>query len=234
MLAFFTAISSIVAIISIIISIITYKENNKWAAKANKSAELSNRLAELSNGLQEELVRIQARDHILNWNDIENYVKMILKKMNVDNFIPDCIITPFVRDAIVASMLSQEISKTVLINTIPIYVGMLVYKDIDEEFKIDGFDVMPLPNSEKIPKKTYMVIQNKLSIKPSNKILLLRDHTASGISLNTMKENLISKYSLESDNIRTACIAYSESIRHKINYFCFSSSDVWFPWDKNI
>ena len=218
---FITVITCISAVTSLIISIIAIKRNNSWAAKAHLSSETSNKL-------QEELVRIQAGERFLNWHDIEKYISVILQKMKEDNFVPDCIVTPAKRDSIVAFLLSQAFHETV-----PIYLCMLVHKENSEDLNFEGFDVHLL-SQDRVSARVYMYVQQSLPVKSSDKILIVRDHTASGISSKILSDNFISKYKVKPENIKVACIACSEGTRHMPNYFCFHSNKIWFPWGKNI
>ena len=232
----FTGISCFAVMISAVIAFIATKKNNEWAAKANKYQEdllciqaKASKYAELSNCLQEELIRIQAGERFLDWRDIEKNVSIIIKKMNEDNFVPNYVIASFERDAIVAFMICRELKER-----IPIFVGMLAIVNVNEEVHYDGFEAKILSNTRKKSGKTYLLVQEKLPIKSCDKILIVRDHITSGISINTLTDYFVEKYDLNPNNIKAACIACPAGVRHVPDYFCFHSDRIWFPWGKNL
>jgi len=208
-------ISSLAAIISVIIAIISSVKNNKSAKKANE--------------LQEESNRIQAGQRFLGWNDIERYVRGILHKMNDDGFVPTCIFATSIGSSIVASMIAKR-----LVNepdtSIPIFSGMLIgrKKEDEEIITYEGFDVSELA------KRGFLLIPKDLPIRNSDQILIVRDHSGSGICFDILIKYFGNK-NVKKNNIRTACIAYNAETRYIVpDYSCFETDKIWFPWGKNL
>jgi len=216
-------ISCIAAIISVIIAKNSSQKNQELARKANE--------------LQEENNRIQAGQKYFGWNDIEKYVNVVLKKMEDDNFVPTCIYVPSTDDAIFASMISYKlfIDKKIR-TTIPVFVGILVSgmstntEVTSESVTHEGFEevnLTPLAN---------ILIPKNLPINNSDKILLIRVHSVSGICFRKLIEYFSNKYgfNIRKENIKTACISTAENARDSVvNYLCIKANDIWFPWGKN-
>ena len=205
----FTGISVIVAIFSAVMV---------WLASRK-----SHRLANKANQLQEENNRILASEKYLNWYDIENYASAIVQKMKKDKFMPNYIIASVnSRDAILAGFICQKLHKE-----LPIIVGITNLKN--EISNNECYDKINRIGPH------YILVHKNLPIKESDKILIVRDHSNSGICFNNIINFFKTEYKLNSNNIKTACIAYSENFRfNKPNYSCLLTSKIYFPWGENL
>lgn len=220
--AFFTAISCLVALISIFVSL-------RSSIKQNKLQKENNCIQEKLVNIQEEYNRMSVIDKYLSWGDVEKFAKIIIQKMDNENFVPDFIYAPLKRDAIIASMVSQSFNEIT-----PIFVGTIIHNSIESAFiesLKDKFFIKKISNRL----SAHIFIPLKLPINNSNKVLIIRDYSGSGICFETVKTHLIEEYSLTNDNVKTACISYADTSREFLpNYWCLESNHVWFPWGKNI
>ena len=226
----FSIFAVIVSFIGIIVQSRSAKEAQRITEQSHQETyelqKRNNELQEANNELQREYNLIQASERFLNWNDVEKYVRAIVKMIQDETFIPNCIVACFERDAIVATMINQALNYD-----IPIYICMLKYAKGDDIPQLDGFTAIYLSQHNDM-EKVYVLIQEKLP--EEEKILLVRDHTGSGICFGELTKHLKSNCKIKEENIKTACIAYSDATRNTPDYCCFKSNSIYFPWGKNI
>ncbi|GHU73866.1 hypothetical protein FACS1894188_00510 [Clostridia bacterium] len=219
----FLAISCLVAIFSVVVVFLYYKRNIKLTEQGNELSRENNRI-------NKELMKIQKREQFPDWEDIEHYIRVIAEKMIVDSFVPDWIIVDSERDVIVAAMIIQSLRENgKLTKSIPVSVSMITREHVDET---DYFcESIRLTNDN-----WYVVIQKHLPIANavSDKVLVVRDHSSTGVCFSNIIAHLVSK-NITENNIRTACIAHMEHIKFKTpDYFCLTADNIWFPWGKSL
>ena len=199
--------------------------------------------------------RIQSAKNFLEWSDFEKYVNIVVKKIRKSEFIPTHIYISSLHNAITASMIARLLSKPG--TTIPVSAGLMLPKSDTAMFhkksvmfytyKHPKLGDILIPNN--IPEENlknfniykhsdwgYVFIPKTLLIENTDKILIISDHSNTGICFDIIKNHLINNCKVIESQIKTACIAYSEGTRYNPpNYYGFQAKDdVWFPWGKNI
>jgi len=211
------AISCIAAIISVVIAYRASKKQEQLQEQANE-------MAKRANEIQEENNRIQASEKLLGWHDVEKYVNVIIQKMEDDGFVPDFIYAPIRGSAIVASMICHNMKRRV-----PIFVGMGIAKwQEKKEPTREGYITKKLSEQG-----DYVFVQENLPVKSTDRMLIVRDHSGSGVCFSTIQEHFSEFYGLQKENVKKACISYVESRFNPPDYFCRTANDIWFPWGKN-
>ena len=171
---------------------------------------------------------------VLDWKDINHYIRIIVQKMKDDTFIPDWIIVSSERDVIVASMIIETLKEEGILaksGGIPVSVPLITRKHSSQnEFYCES---IKLTNDN-----WYIVIPQKLPIinAKNDKVLIVRDHSSTGICFSKMIEHLTKdEIGILENHIKTSCIARMVKVKFlSPNYFCLKTDDIWFPWGKSL
>jgi len=219
-----TAFSCLIALASVLIMINNNKKNHKLIEESNKK-QLA--LSERANDLQAENNRIQASEKFLEWHEIDKYINALIQQMEDNNFHPDCIYAPFRRDSFMASMIGNKLKENV-----PIFVGLLFHSQ-DTKPGRKGFSATYLV-SRRI-RKAHISFQDLLPIESTDKLLIIRDYSSSGVCFDTVIKHFMDTYRLNPENVKTSCIAFKSGGRYdNPDYYCLEvDHDMWFPWGKS-
>jgi len=120
----------IAVFLSIIVAII-------FGLKNLSAQERARRVQEEANELQKQVMRAQAKERFIDWQDVEMYVSILAKQIEQDGFSPDYIIAPQAHDAVIANLIKQRLD----LPEVPTLVGTFGW---NSERDWEGFDIIPV------------------------------------------------------------------------------------------
>lgn len=170
--------------------------------------------------------RLQKKNRTLSWNDIQIYADSISLCLKQDRFVPQVILAPGIRGAIIA-----EISLNKFERNIPVFIG-ISYRDFTQECKltINNYETFT------ITKDWDILIPKAIFGFTDKKILVVDDFCLTGEFFQKLRSFLTSN-GFDEEKIRIySCIitAVTKSAERAPEYYSRIVEDdyIYFPWGK--
>lgn len=165
----------------------------------------------------------------ISWDDIQNGVRYIWKKLKKIEFVPDIMISPDPKSGIIAFTLAQYFDKDILID-----VGQAFRREstVSQMFSDECYTVVKTNKWKVLLSKQLECIQNKENVK----ILVVDDFILSG-DFNTKLIDFLIQQGYKEENIIVCCLAVTKvaiSSAKSPNYSwkTVDDEDFYFPWGK--
>lgn len=161
----------------------------------------------------------------MDWAEVIIAMNQLLKRMKRDKFVPDLIVTPGARGAILAELLLGYFS-----HDIPVYTGISIISSVRKISCINGYEKI---NSL----KNWDIFIPKSVFESNNfKILIVDDFTITGTFPENIKKLFIEKGFSET-NIKTMYVVITSAAKASFRtpdyfYKIVDNDDYYFPWGK--
>ena len=162
----------------------------------------------------------------INWDELVIAMNKLCKRMKKDKFLPDVIIAPSARGAILAELLLQSLSHS---REIPVYTGISLIYEKPKKVDISGYTkINNLKNWDIFIPNIAFKVEN------SKKILIVDDFTIAGTFPEKLKD-LFSTKGFDKKNVKTMYTIITDATKNSNRepdyyYKIINTSEYYFPW----
>jgi len=170
--------------------------------------------------------KFQKLQRSISWTELQHISDSIFLKLKKDKFVPDLILCPGTRGAILAELLLTKFERK-----IPIFIG-ISYRDfhMKNELKLSSYKTF------KIEKRWDILIPTNIFDFKEKKVLIVDDFCMAGIFFEELRHFLVNN-GFQKDNVKVYCCTITNVTKNSERvpeYYSITTEDdnFYFPWGK--